>query len=78
MNENDRIEKLLKEAMPKVDAASEPSRDLWPAMLCRLDAEPLPNDTALRWTWIDGALAAGFALLIVSFPASIPLLLYYL
>jgi len=31
-----------------------------------------------RWVWFDWALAAGLALVAVSFPASIPLLLYYL
>jgi len=83
MNEHDRerIKKLLQEALPRVDDGSEPSRDLWPAMLRRLDEEPAPvsaSGAGLRWTWIDGALAAGLAVLIVSFPASIPLLLYYL
>jgi len=52
------------------------------AMLRRLNEESAVPVAAGRagfnWAWFDGALAAGLALLVVSFPASIPLLLYYL
>jgi hypothetical protein len=84
MNEDDRdpMEKLLKEALPPVDADGGPAHDLWPAMLRRLDEEstaPVSTGQAgFNWAWIDGALAAGLLLLVASFPASIPLLLYYL
>jgi len=81
MNEEDRsqMKKLLKQALPPVDADSGPSRDLWPAMLLRLDEEPVtPARAGFNWAWFDGALAAGLLLLVASFPASIPLLLYYL
>ena len=78
-HDQDPMKKLLKHALPPIQADAEPSRDLWPAMLRRLDegtAEPV--QAGFNWAWFDGALAAGLALLIASFPASIPLLLYYL
>jgi hypothetical protein len=82
MNEHDRLKKLLKEALPPVDAETGPSHDLWPAMLRRLNEESAVPVAAIQagfnWAWFDGALAAGLLLLVVSFPASIPLLLYYL
>jgi hypothetical protein len=84
MNERDRdqMKKLLKDALPPVDADSVPAHDLWPAMLRRLDEESEVLVTAgqagFNWAWFDGALAAGLVLLVASFPASIPLLLYYL
>jgi hypothetical protein len=84
MNEHDRdhLKKLLKRALLPVDADRGPSRDLWPAMLRRLNEEPAmqvsTGGAGFNWAWFDGALAAGLLLLVVSFPASIPLLLYYL
>jgi hypothetical protein len=79
MNDEERMKQLLKQAVRPVEADAEPARDLWPAVLKRLDE----NDAAeaavrSRWVWLDGALLAGLAVLGVSFPATIPLLLYYL
>jgi hypothetical protein len=74
-----RLKKLLREALPPIDA--EPERDLWPAMLRRLDAEPAapdPHGWRWSWAWFDGALAAGLVGLAALFPAAIPLALYYL
>jgi hypothetical protein len=73
------INQLLKQAVPPVDADAEPPRDLWPAVLRKLD-ERAPDDVAARshWVWFDVALLGGLAVLGVSFPATIPLLLYYL
>jgi hypothetical protein len=31
-----------------------------------------------KWIWFDLALAAGLAVVTVAFPASIPLIIYYL
>jgi hypothetical protein len=79
MNEDDqnRMKKLLQQALPPVKGDSEPRRDLWPAMLRRLD--PRPAAPALTgWAWFDGALAAGLVALIAFSPASIPVILYYL
>lgn len=64
------MKKLLRQALPPVKG--EPERDLWPAVLNRLDAAP----AALPW--FDWALLAGLVALVACFPASIPMLLYYL
>ncbi|MGA3008686.1 MAG: hypothetical protein ABSD72_00365 [Terracidiphilus sp.] len=81
MNEDDqdRMKKLLKQALPPVKEDAEPRRNLWPAMLRRMDARP----TTAVWAgfssaWFDGALAAGLVALIAISPASIPIILYYL
>lgn len=80
--DNDQIEELLKRALPQVDADAQPNRDLWPALLRRIDEDAV-NTTPVRverskWIWFDWALAAGLAGIALAFPASIPLLLYYL
>ena len=78
-HDQDPMKKLLQQALPPVKADAEPPRDLWPAMLRRFDEEAVtPVQPGFNWAWFDGALAAGLALLVASFPASIPLLLYYL
>jgi hypothetical protein len=73
MNElnEDRLKKLLQKALPPVEGEPEPERDLWPAVLKRLDANAAPVP------WFDWALFAGLVALVASFPASIPLFLYY-
>jgi hypothetical protein len=77
--EEDSIKQILRESLPPVDPAGEPSRDLWPAVLRRIDAEP---DAAApgpaRQNWFDWALLAGLVVFAVSFPATIPVFLYYL
>jgi hypothetical protein len=81
-----RIKTLLQQALPPVDTDAEPARDLWPAVLRRLDANSATQASPVRagfnWAqllaWFDGALAAGLVVLVASFPAAIPLLLYYL
>lgn len=79
MNEDDqdRMKKLLQQSLPPVKGDSEPRRDLWPAMLRRLNARPVAPILA-GWAWFDGALAAGLVALIAFSPASIPVILYYL
>jgi len=74
MNEHDqkRIEQLLKVTVPPMGAAVEPRRDLWPAMLKRLEARP----TAVPW--FDWALLAAAAACLAYFPGAIPVLLYHL
>ena len=87
MNEHDkdRMKKLLQQALPPVDDGRGPPRDLWPAMLRRLElkrAQFRSADSAVwtgfNWAWFDGALAAGLVALVAFFPAAIPVLLYYL
>ena len=74
-NEDDRIQHLLKQALPPVDAATGPERDLWPALLRRLDSQPAPH---AGWVWFDGALLAGLVAFAALYPASIPVFLFYL
>jgi hypothetical protein len=71
-DEQERMKKLLQQALPPVEADGGPSRDLWLAVLRRMDASP----AALPW--FDLALVAGLLGLAAFFPASIPVLLYYL
>jgi hypothetical protein len=76
--EEDRIKQLLQQSLPPVDPAAEPSRDLWPAVLRRIDAEPAAVPGPARQNWFDWALLAGLVVFAVSFPATIPVFLYYL
>jgi hypothetical protein len=69
--ELDRMKKLLQQSLPPVSDDAEPERDLWPAMLRRLDAKSSPP-------WFDWALLGGVAAVMAFFPAWIPVLLYYL
>ena len=71
-HDEDRLKKLLQEALPPVDGDAGPERDLWPAVLRRMDAQPAAPP------WFDWALLAGLVGLAAFFPASIPVLLYYL
>ena len=77
MNE-ERIKNLLQQALPPVESSAEPARDLWPAVLRRLDAEPIAAPAPFRHNWFDWALLAGFVVFAASFPATIPVFLYYL
>jgi hypothetical protein len=76
MNEpnQQRIEQLLKSALPPVgtQAGAELRRELWPAMLKRLDA-PAP-----AVPWFDWALLAAVSALLLLFPGAIPVLFYHL
>jgi len=81
-HDEDRIKELLKSALPPVEPGAEPSRDLWPAVLRCLDARIAPTRAAsassLSLPWFDWALIAGLVLFAASFPATIPVFLYYL
>ncbi len=71
-HDEDRLKKLLQQTLPRVEGDAEPGRDLWPAVLRRMDAKPA------KLPLFDWALLAGLTGFAVFFPASIPLLLYYL
>jgi hypothetical protein len=75
--DENRIQQLLRQALPPVAAQPEPTRDLWPALLRRLDERAVAQPRS-RWVWFDCALLAGLAVLTAAFPLSIPLLLYCL
>jgi hypothetical protein len=68
--EDQEIRSLLKKAFPPVDPV--PKRDLWPAVLRRLD------ERGAATPWYDWAMAAVLAGLLVAFPQFIPVLFYHL
>jgi len=68
---DDRIREALKSVFPP-PAHPEPRRDLWPQMLSRMEAP------ATRVPWLDWAVAAFSALLLLSLPGAAQILLYFL
>jgi hypothetical protein len=76
MNESDRdyIQRLLKSSLPRV-TNPEPSRDLWPEMLERIEAGA---DSRLRFALLDWVLVGLVAASMLFFPSLIPGLLYHL
>jgi hypothetical protein len=78
-HDEDRIKKLLKQALPPVSPQAEPARDLWPAVLRRLDADAAPSRAiSFSMPWFDWALLGGLVVFAAAFPATIPVFLYYL
>jgi len=72
------LEMLVRRAIPRIDNDPEPPHDLWPALQARLNAQA-PLSARLRSVpWFDWALAAGLAVFALTFPAAVPMLLYYL
>lgn len=69
--EMEELKELLRKSLPAM-GESELRRDLWPAMLQRLE-EP-----RLRVPWWDWALLVATSLVILFFPGVIPALLYHL
>lgn len=63
--------RLLRNAIQPV-GDSEPSTDLWPRMLRKMDASPT------RFSWIDWVLTALAVLLCILVPEALPGLLYHL
>ena len=72
MPESQRIDDLLKAAMPRIAEGAELTRDLWPDVLKRIDRSPS------RIPWFDWALAGGLVAMVAAFPSAIPVILYYL
>jgi hypothetical protein len=70
--EEDRMKQLLQRALPAVEAQPDPVRDLWPAVLKRMD------EKAGTPPWFDWALLGGLVGLAAFFPTAIPVILYYL
>jgi hypothetical protein len=73
-NEREAMERLVKETLPRMRGkpGAELRRDLWPAMLRRLEAR---RDVV---PWFDWALLAAVAAMFVLSPGVIPVLFYYL
>ncbi len=59
----------------RLNPNAEPARDLWPAVLRRLDADAAQRHAV---PWFDWALLGGLVVFAASFPATIPVFLYYL
>ncbi len=74
----ERLEALLKRAMPPVGEDDAPGHDLWPAMQARMKSGGEVAERIHAVPWFDWALAGAVALSVVAFPAMIPVLLYYL
>ena len=76
MNESydQRIQNLLKASLPPAGHA-ELQRDLWPAMLQRIESA---GDRSARFAAWDWAIAGLVAASVVIFPGLIPGLLYHL
>lgn len=73
-HEHERIEQLLKQSLPptSLQPRVELQRDLWPAMLHRLE------EHTVAVPWFDWALLAAVVVGLVLFPGAIPVLLYHL
>jgi hypothetical protein len=74
MDNHERMERLVKQSLSPTDArpAATLQRDLWPAMLRRLEQE------AVSVPWFDWALLAAVVVVLILFPRAIPVLLYHL
>ena len=72
MNSHDErgLREMLRSNVPR--ARTELRRDLWPQMLRRFEERPR------RVAWIDWALVATIASLLLLFPKAIPVLMYHL
>lgn len=77
-NKDERMRRLLKEAVRPVGTNAEPGRDLWPRVLRRLDERGAEPKLLRLPAWFDAILLTGLAAFVALFPASIPLLVYYL
>jgi hypothetical protein len=77
-SEQERIAKLLRQSLPKVtDEGAQLGRDLWPAMLQRLQ-RPTALVPWFNQVWFDCALLAAVVAWLAFFPSAIPVLLYHL
>jgi hypothetical protein len=74
--ENERVKQLLRSAMPRIGDEPALDRDLWPAMLRRMDAEAVHRVSSVPW--FDWALAGGLVAFAAIVPRTIPVILYYL
>ncbi|MDR3793223.1 MAG: hypothetical protein P4L03_07575 [Terracidiphilus sp.] len=68
---DERMAELLRQSVGKMDEDAEAERDLWLALLKRMDEH-------VRTPWFDWALLGGIALAVLLFPAIFPVVLYCL
>jgi hypothetical protein len=74
--ESVRLAQLLRNSIPPVGGVNDPPRDLWPAMLRRMDEQT--GRGAASIPWFDWALAGGLVAFAAIAPRTIPVILYYL
>jgi hypothetical protein len=74
--EEDRVKKLLQTAMHRIGEHAEQDRDLWPAMLRRMNEEG--SRGMARVPWFDWALGGALLAFAAMAPRTIPVILYYL
>lgn len=67
---------LLQSVLPAIGDDANLDRDLWPAMLRRMDEQRMPRAASIPW--FDWALAAGLVAFAAAAPRTIPVILYYL
>jgi hypothetical protein len=75
-DEEERVKRLLQQALRPIDPEQGSEGDMWPRILRRLDARSTKPMSG--WAWFDIALLAGLVGVAALFPAAIPVLLYYL
>ena len=74
--ESDRTRELLRKVLPPVGESPDLPRDLWPAMLRRMEEPALHRASTVPW--FDWALAGGLVAFAAMAPRTIPVILYYL
>jgi hypothetical protein len=67
---------LMRSALAPVGAESELHRDLWPAMLRRMEEQASRGPGSVPW--LDWALGGALLAFAVIAPRTIPVILYYL
>jgi hypothetical protein len=70
MTTDERMVEHLRAALPRADVEG-PSRDLWPLIVARGRART-------RWSWLDLAVAALLALVLLVRPGWLPVLAFHL
>jgi len=70
------VRRALKEVFPHVSGG--PRRDLWPAMLRRMDEEEDEGPALRAAPWYDWVLAGGLLALALLFPKLILVVVYHL
>jgi hypothetical protein len=74
--EVDHMKQLLRNALAPIGDKPEQGRDLWPAMLRRMDEQALHGPRSVPWfDWALGGALLAFAAIA---PRTIPVILYYL
>lgn len=72
------LEALLRRAILPIESDPAPPHDLWPVLQARLNTQPALSARLRSVPWFDWALAAGLTIFALTFPAAVPMLLYYL